>query len=86
MEIQLLYQLKQILQSHKTTNTDTDVTNVNANTIASYTNEANVTTTINETVSQLTDNGDGSFTYKDETGTETSFTPSTSTTSTIMVD
>ncbi len=67
-------------------NTDTEVTAGDANTIAVHTNEGGTTTTINETVSTLIDNGDDSFTYTDETGTSTSFTPATTVSSTILVD
>jgi len=69
-----------------TNNTDTEVNSGIATSIATYTSEDGTTTTINETVSKLIDNGDGSYSYSDEKGTTTSFTPSSAVSTTIMVD
>lgn len=49
-------------------NTDADVTAGTANTIATHINAGGVSTTVNETVTTLVDNGDGTITYTDEAG------------------
>ncbi|MEA1879963.1 MAG: hypothetical protein U9N11_04910, partial [Campylobacterota bacterium] len=67
--------------------TVTSVANtIEGNKIADYTNESGTVIAINESISTLADNGDGSYTYTDENGTSTSFTLSVSTASTVMVD
>jgi hypothetical protein len=52
--------------------TTTTITNVvTGKRIATYTNEDGVATNINETVTTLTDNGNGTFTYTNENGIPT---------------
>ncbi|MFH6770297.1 hypothetical protein V8G58_00005, partial [Gaetbulibacter aestuarii] len=54
-------------------NEDTNVTGNTARTIASYTDEAGNSATINETITTFSQNPDGTYTYSNESGTEVSF-------------
>ncbi|PQJ20971.1 hypothetical protein BST93_00450 [Nonlabens tegetincola] len=52
-------------------NTDAEVTAGDANTIATYTDEDGSAFTINETVTALVENTNGTVTYTDEAGNDT---------------
>ena len=56
-----------------------DNTNTNVQTIATHTSGDGTVTQIEETVTTLVDNGDGTFTYTSEDGTTTTYDETTTT-------
>ena len=56
-----------------------DNTNTNVQTIATHTSGDGTVTAIEETVTTLVDNGDGTFTYTSEDGTTTTYDETTTT-------
>ena len=62
------------------------VDGINGNTVAVYENESGTRFNINETITSFVNNGDGTYTYTSEDGTETTTTANPSETITTLVD